>query len=429
MSLDMTLLRLCTERDRFQRLVPNVPGDGLDESTVTVLSSLRAYYNEFPETKSLPIDIFKGWANEFKFKQLADDKRSLVNLFIDRMAEPVPKEAEQGMVERLLSLELATSTLTRIAKWNEGGEFDLADSIASTVDDIATRMNRKARLPLVHESPEELMKMDEDQSGITFRLKCLRSSFRPMRGGDFGIYGMRPDAGKTTFLSSESSHWLPQLDTVWPGENRTGVWLNNEGPGRRIKQRWYQSVLGCTIPEMVEYAKDGSLSRRITENLGGMGLDRMLFFDIHDFTSGEVEAIIKQVRPGFIIFDMIDNIRFNGALANGGQRTDQILEAMYQQARNWCVKYDCIGWATSQVSADGDGQQYPTQTMLKDSKTGKQGACDFIVMGGKLNDPGMDGFRYIGAPKNKLHRPGGKKDPRCEVLFDAERARFNDPED
>lgn len=429
MSLDMTLLRLCTVRERFNRLVPDVPSDGLDESTVTVLHALRAYYKEFPDTHQLPLDIFKAWANEFKMKQLPDDKKSLVNLFIDRMKEPVPKEAEQGMVERLLNLQLATSALTTIIKWNDGGEFDLLDSITMLGEDTALRMERKARLPLVQESPEDLMKMDEDQTGITFRLSSLRNSFRPMRGGDFGIYAMRPDAGKTTFLSSESSHWIKQLDDVFPGQGRTGVWLNNEGPGRRIKQRWYQSALGCTIPEMVEMAKAGTLSKNIQDKLDGMGLDRMLFYDIHDFTSGEVEAIIKQTSPGFIIFDMIDNIRFNGALTNGGQRTDQILEAMYQQCRNWCVKYDCIGWAASQVSHDGDGLQYPAQSMLKDSKTGKQGACDFIVMGGKLNDPAMESFRYIGAPKNKLHRPGGKKDPRAEVIFNAERARFNDPEE
>lgn len=427
MSLDITLLRLCTERDRFHRLVPNVPGDGLDESTTTVLAALRGYYNEFPDTKVLPLDIFKEWANEFKFKKLPDDKKSLANVFISRMAEPVPKEAEQGMIERLLSLEYATTTLSNIIKWNDGGEFDLLDSITMLGEDIAVRMDRKARMPLVQETPEELMKMDEDQTGITFRLSCLKNSFRPMRGGDFGIYAMRPDAGKTTFLSSESSHWLPQLDNVWPGENRTGVWLNNEGPGRRIKQRWYQSVLGATIPEMVEFAKDGSLSKRIQAGIEGMGLDRMLFFDIHDFSSGEVESILKQTNPGFVIFDMIDNIRFNGELANGGQRTDQILEAMYAKARNWCVKYDFIGWATSQLSADAEGLQYPTQSMLKDSKTGKQGACDFIATGGKLTDPAMEQFRYIGAPKNKLHRPGAKKDPRAEVMFDAERARFHDP--
>jgi hypothetical protein len=423
MSLDLTLLRLCSDKGKFDRLVPNAPREGLDELTVIMLDALRAYYKEFPETKALPFDVFDGWALEFKWKTLPDDKKSLLKLHLKAMRQPVPAEAEQGMIEKLLELELATTAVSKIVQWNGGAEFSLRDELSTLTEGVTDRMDRKARLPLVTESPEELMKMDEHNIGIHFRLPCLARNLRAMRGGDFGIYAMRPDAGKTTFLTSESSHWITQLDSVWPGQNRTGIWLNNEGPGKRIKQRWYQSLLNATIPEMVEWAKDGSLRKRIEEATGG-DINRMQFYDIHGFNSGEVEAIIKQTNPGFIIFDMIDNITFTGGMTNGGQRTDQMLEAMYQAARNWCVKYDTVGVATSQISAEGEGVQYPPQSALKDSKTGKQGACDFIIMGGKLNDPAMERFRYVGTPKNKLNRAGGKRDVRQEVMFDAERARF-----
>lgn len=428
MSLDNTLLRLCTDKGKFDRLVPNAPREGLDELTVVMLDTLRAYYKEFPDTKALPHDVFAGWAEEFRWKAMADDKKSLLKLHLRAMHEPVPPEAEQGMIERLLQLELATTTITKVMQWNEGGEFNLHEALTAAGEDIALRMDRKARMPLVSETPEELMEMDKNDTGIHFRLPCLNASMRPMRGGDFGIFAMRPDAGKTTWGTSESSHWITQLDTVWPGERRTGVWFNNEGPGKRIKQRWYQSLLNATIPEMVEWAKDGSLTKRIADAMGG-DINRMQFYDIHGFSSGEVESIIKQIRPGFAIFDMIDNIQFNGGLSNGGQRTDQMLEAMYGGARNWCVKYDMVGIAASQISFEGEGIQFPPQSALKDSKTGKQGACDFIIMGGKLNDPAMEKFRYIGTPKNKLHRAGGKRDPRAEVMFDAERARFYQPQE
>lgn len=428
MSLDLTLLRLCSDKGKFDRLVPNAPREGLDELTVIMLDALRAYYGEFPDTKALPFEVFDGWALEFKWKTLPDDKKSLLKLHLKSMRQPVPAEAEQGMIEKLLELELATSAVSRIVQWNGGAEFSLRDELSALAEGITDRMNRKARLPLVRETPEELMVMDEKDIGIHFRLPCLSKNMRAMRGGDFGIYAMRPDAGKTTFLTSESSHWITQLDNVWPGEKRTGIWLNNEGPGKRIKQRWYQSLLNATIPEMVGWAQDGSLRKRIEEAMGG-DINRMQFYDIHGFNSGEVEAIIKQTNPGFAIFDMIDNIQFSGVLGNGGTRTDQMLEAMYGGARNWCVKYDLVGIASSQISAsDGDGIQYPSQAALKDSKTGKQGACDFIIMGGKLHDPAMDRFRYMGTPKNKLHRAGGKRDVRSEVMFDAERARFYEEE-
>ncbi|QGH45046.1 DNA helicase [Bacteriophage Titan-X] len=423
MSLDVTLLRLCTTRGKFDRLVPNAPREGLDELTVLVLDALRAYYKEFPDTKELPFDVFDGWAMEFKWKTQPDDKKSLLKVLLKQMREPVPAEAEQGMIEKLLELELATTAVSKIVQWNGGAEFSLRDELFGLAETITDRMDRKARLPLVQETPEELMEMDEHDVGIHFRLPTLAKNLRALRGGDFGIYAMRPDAGKTTFLTSESSHWITQLDSVWPEQKRTGIWLNNEGPGKRIKQRWYQSLLGATIPEMVEWAKDGSIRKRIEDAMGG-DIHRMQFYDIHGFNSGEVEAIIKQTNPGFIIFDMIDNITFTGGMTNGGQRTDQMLEAMYQAARNWCVKYDAVGVATSQISAEGEGIQYPPQSALKDSKTGKQGACDFIIMGGKLNDPAMERFRYIGTPKNKLHRAGGKRDVREEVMMDAERARF-----
>jgi replicative DNA helicase len=99
---------------------------------------------------------------------------------------------------------------------------------------------------------------------------------------------------------------------------------------------------------------------------------------------------------------------------------------MYQWARELCVKYDCIGIATSQISNEGDGLQFPTLPMLKDSKTGKQGANDFQLMIGASNDPGLGRVRYIGLPKNKLRREGGPSDPRATVKYEPELARYSD---
>jgi replicative DNA helicase len=65
--------------------------------------------------------------------------------------------------------------------------------------------------------------------------------------------------------------------------------------------------------------------------------------------------------------------------------------------------------------------------MLKDSKTGKQGTCDFQLMIGASNELGMDKSRFVGLPKNKLHVEGFPKDPRCEVIFDGLRARYKTP--
>jgi replicative DNA helicase len=146
--------------------------------------------------------------------------------------------------------------------------------------------------------------------------------------------------------------------------------------------------------------------------------------DIHDFYSYEVEDIMRRCPPGLVVFDMVDNIKFSGNASNGGQRTDQVLEAMYQWSRLMAVKYDTPVIANSQISADGDGLTFPTLSMLKDSKTGKQGAADAIITLGSSNDPFYEKTRWIGLTKNKLARTGQPKSPQAEVLFDGDRGRL-----
>ena len=168
------------------------------------------------------------------------------------------------------------------------------------------------------------------------------------------------------------------------------------------------------------------MQQRYAEAMGGRP-DLIRVFDIHDWWNWEVEDLISTLKPALLVFDMIDNIKFGGGVANNGQRTDQLLEEMYKWGRNLSVKLDVPALATSQISADGDGLSYPTLAMLKDSKTGKQGAAEFIITVGALNEITMQGSRFIGMTKNKLHKEGGPRDPRCEVIFDGLRGRYNMP--
>lgn len=432
MSLELTLLRLSKDRQRFFRLVPSVPKEGLEESTMLVLRGLHKFYGEFPKVQALEMDAFIGWMRNVHYAHLPKERVEVLLIALTNMRKDVPPEMEAGMTERLLSVEFASEANGLVRRFVEGGEVDIVRDMQGLAEQFDVRMQRQTRMPLVEDSPEDLVLEDLDDSGLKFRLSCLSDNMRGLRGGDFGILGMRPDAGKTTLLCSESTYWLPQLDALWPGQERCGVWLNNEGPGARIKKRWYQSLLGKTSIEIAALVERGRAEGKplFTEALlakMGMPLGRMKFFDIHDMDSSEVERIIKMTRPGFVIFDMLDNVHFKGLTSNGGERTDQILEAQYQAARNWCVKYDCIGVATSQLSVDAEGQRAPGQHMLKDSKTGKQGACDFIITGGKDNDPSLARSRWINTPKNKLVRPGKRPVQQAEVIFDGDTAQVLNP--
>jgi len=147
--------------------------------------------------------------------------------------------------------------------------------------------------------------------------------------------------------------------------------------------------------------------------------------DVHSLHVGQVESIIEQNNAEIVIYDMIDNLYGFGTEA----RTDLMLEKMYQWGRSIGVSMGHAGLATSQISNDGDGEMFPSLGMLKDSKTGKQGACDFQLMIGSSNSPELAGSRWMGLPKNKLRREGRPSDPRAEVFFNPEIARYQNVSD
>lgn len=432
MSLDLTLLRILKYRDRCTRLHRSVPKQVLDPITQTVLGDIVGYFEKFPEAAKLEASSFFTW---FKLRHptLTPEQMGTYEHLLKQVQEDVPHEVEAGIMERLVAAATAYDVADLLQRWNRGDEVDLYAALRVAVEQFEFDTKRKVAVPWVTTTIAELLKEEENDTGLHWRLACLNMSMRPLRGGDLGVIAGRPDKGKTSFLASELTFMAAQVAQMYNNECCI-IWLNNEGPGKRIIQRLYQAALDLTIPEMVALHNTPStkgfahlLDEMYAAAMGGR-LDMIRVMDIHGMKSHEVEDILRKVPFGLAVWDMIDNVQFDGATSNGGERTDQLLEAMYQWVRILSVKYDRPMLATSQISNDGDGLQFPTLGMLKDSKTGKQGAAEFILPIGATNDPNMAGSRFISLTKNKLHRHGGPKDPRCEVLFDGERSRYRMPE-
>ena len=139
-------------------------------------------------------------------------------------------------------------------------------------------------------------------------------------------------------------------------------------------------------------------------------------------TAGQVERILKSSSPGIAVGDMLDHIKYAG----GDTRTDLMLEEKYKWWRDCCVRYEFAGFASSQISADGEGMRFPPLDALKDSKTGKQGACDFQLMIGTSS--ATPSYRYLSLPKNKLRREGSSSTCQEQVKFNPEIARYEDLE-
>ncbi|MCY1708377.1 AAA family ATPase [Pannonibacter sp. SL95] len=412
--IDKVLLRIMRRRSDYFKLKDIIPKTPLDEITKAILDDFGKYYELHPNHIEIDMQEFIPRFRQWHPKMKDETYLSFVSV-LRACSEQPDEEQYRNIVRDLSSIDLMTQLANLAEAFEDGDVEDAYEVVTLTLDKYRKRLGLRAT-NYIDTPIGDLLQDEVDDAGVSWRLECLNASMRGLRPGDFGIVAGRPDKGKTSFLASEITHMAPQLP-----EDRNIIWLNNEGLGKRIIPRLYQAALNLRVSELTELHQQGKLVGAYRDAIGGR-LDKVRIFDIHGCNVGQVEAILEENNPGIVVYDMIDNIRGFGDAA----RTDLALEQMYQWGRERSVKYDCIGIATSQISNEGDGEMFPTLGMLKDSKTGKQGACDFQIMIGASNDPNLMGMRYIGIPKNKLRRPDGKSDPRAEVIFDGVRSRYTD---
>lgn len=414
--LDVVLLQIMKYRKEFQRLMRTVPVASIDPKTKALLDDFGKYFEKFDHDR---IDLavftprFRQW-----HPSLTEEQFNSYKGILRQVDQDVDDNTREGILRDLYELALGTNIANLVSKYDAGDlVMPLSDYISAELDAFKLNVGMKE---VKWDDTDILALLQEDinQDGIKWRLDVLNEHMRPMVPGDFGIVAGRPDKGKTSFMSSEVTFMAAQL-----ADDKNVLWLNNEGPSGRIRKRLYQSALGKSIRELVEMAEDPEALKQAYIDAVGRA-DKIRVVNIHGAHVGQVEAIIENSNPGIIIYDMIDNIKGFG----GEARTDLQLEEMYKWARERCVKYECIGIAASQISNEGDGLQFPTLGMLKDSKTGKQGACDFQLMIGASNDASLMYSRYMGLPKNKLRREDMPGDPRAEVMFKPNIARFEDLE-
>lgn len=428
MQLEITLLRMLSDRETWSKLRGAVPRSGLDDRTKQIVGRISEYFNAFPDVQRVEAEPFLTWYfGTVKTNADADTKAAWRNI-LERMQEPVDPALADGMFDKLLVLGSAGLAGDVLARYVEGEDVDPIGELTRILDRYKHNRRMRVETPVVDSNVLDLIDNAENFVGIKWRLQLMNEHIRPMAGGDFIGLAARPDRGKTSFVTDQTSCMAPQLAEVF-GPGHPLLWFCNEGSARKIWLRYYSSIMNMSITELSAYRRDVCKSNDIKfldtiyEKIGGK--ENIVILDAHKMTNTEVEDIVAQYTPGIVVYDMIDNLHFGGMTMHGGTRTDQVLESMYQWARELSVATNHIGLATSQISGEGEGLPFPPMSMLKDSKTGKQGTFDTLIMLGSSNSNGMENMRYIGTPKNKLRVDGSPSNMQIECVFDGSRGRFN----
>lgn len=419
MLLNEILLKTMKTRSKYYKYAPVIQSPALQQVSLIphkTLSAFGRWFAEHPDATEIDTESFGAWA---KLSNQTSDPLQDMDITSDlkKSQGDLPEDVETNLMNHLVTQARSIEIKSLLSDYEGGKIPDLFSQLRVQVEQMDKELNRKTKIKPCSVSIEEILDKEDSEEGLRWRTASLNKSIKPLNGGDFIIVAARPDHGKTSFIASEFTFMANQL----PAE-RPVLWLNNEGKAEKIVDRLWHAGLNCTTDELSYLRSKGELHTRYANEVGGP--NKIKVYDVHDLMSHDIEDLIKENDPGIVIFDMIDNVKFSGTNHLGGTRTDQILETMYQWGRDLAVRYDTVVVATSQTSADGAGVPFPDEKMLKDSKTGKQGAADVILFIG-AEDKNSD-IRYLSTPKNK--RPRDKsQNPMATVIFDRQRSRFYDP--
>ena len=258
---------------------------------------------------------------------------------------------------------------------------------------------------------EELIQHAYAEQGYRWRLDCLNKSLGSLRAGDFGFIFARPETGKTTFLTSEVTHFLSTSD-------KPIIWFNNEEQGGKVGLRLLQAYFGVHLDVLL------AAPRRFRDEYLAQVGNRLHLFDGAIIDRRDVETIVKKLQPGLVIYDQITKIK--GFKAD---RQDLMLGDICQWARE-LAKGSHAAIGVSQADGTAEGVRYLTMEHVANAKTAMQAEADFILGIGKTHEQDAEYVRYLNISKNKLF---GDKDSiadlrhgRFEVIIEPTIARYKD---
>lgn len=417
MSLQTTILHLLRDRGKLNLLGPTIPkGDGMVE-TQAIMAWYRAYLKSNPSAEEVSLQAIREMIALQADKD--PDGTALMLALIKQLEDNPPTEGELSAVSDVLySRRLAAQAQGLIEKWDQGEEIDLAFELQA-VAQHAMKLAGMASATDYERTPiEELLEEADQDVGLKFRRwPALRHSIQGVLGGISIAIAARPDRGKTSLVAAILTDWAGQAFKLF-GPDRPILWLNNEGKGRRLIPRLYQSALGMTMDDLQKLSKAGKLKEAYEKALGTPS-DFIRIKDMHGASMGQIERVIDAVKPSVVVADMLSN--FHTGVP--GQAAHAETERVWELWREILARHNCVGIGTIQISQEGANMLYPPQSALKESKTGVQGAVDLILMMGNFDQESPE-LRGLSTPKNKLQRPRSPGYVKCQLVFDPTKCEF-----
>jgi replicative DNA helicase len=409
-----TMLQLMKHKENYLKLKGVVKKQLLDADIRRALTVLENYWSNYPDHETVLPDLFLTEL-QIHNPDLDEAKLTIFKGMAEIMQHEPDESTAKGLMRSMRTLDFAAKVEAAHEGYQQGHDVDLYETIRDLLAQFEADVSRDDHIDYCRDSIADIIEEAQTGFNLPWFLDCLRGSLPDIRTGDQLIFAARPGRGKTSFCAREAVHVAPLTP-----DDRPILWFNNESKAAKIKGTIYRAALGKSFQEIVTAGADWA-----TDAYGKCigGHDRIRIFDIHGRDYKFLESLIQKHNPVLVFFDMLDNVKGFGDAA----RLDLRLEQLYQWSREMAVIHDFVSIATSQISVEGEGVAWCDQSMLKDSKTAKQGAADAIITMGAVNQSKLIDSRYLYVPKEKSETlPGYRQDCATEVKFDGKRCQFKE---
>lgn len=336
--------------------------------------------------------------SEFKLVVLQQDinlKETIESIEKEEVGIDVAENVVMSYIEMKWAHELALKAILV----SEGSES--VETLRQTYDSLNDLQGKDDSKYLLTNDFEQLYNEVDRKGGIQWRLPWLNEHLGGLHKGDFGFVFARTNVGKSTFVASEISYMLKQIDTPT-------CFFFNEEAGARMKWRIFQAYFGATEQRLKDNIK--KCQEKFLEETKGL----FHFFDMPVIHKREVEAICKDIKPGLIVIDNIDKIE-----GFKGDREDLRLGKIYTWAREQAKQYAPV-IAVCQAGASAENKKWLTHNDINLAHTAKGSEADFILGIGATFDVGYEYVRYLHFVKNKFKHGVHKH----ECLIDPDVARY-----
>lgn len=417
--MDKNLIAVLADHSRYKALLSGVNMDNVGTATKWMLQSFGTFFKDNPKAKTVDYSVLRTMA---LLKVNGDEQAPVLKLIDTASKIKVSKDIINSVQSVLVEQALCANASKLILRYEAGDEVELAEGLYREAQRVKQFKGLDAESLFEDPDIHEILAEQAKDVGLKFPQIALAE----------GIKGLVPpcnigvaaavDSGKTSLMANWMTAFAPQVAKDHPG--RPILWLSNEGVAREIWPRVYSAALNMTGPEMAKLtAKE--LYSKYEKAVGG---DRKIIriLDVHGWTMAQAAALIEEMNPYLVVFDMIANFRLPGV-----EKRHEKMEQLTQEARELEAIHDFIGFHTLQLSADGlgsdgKGMAYPPLSAIKDSKIGAQGAFDIVIMMGKVDAEGYELNRYLSTPKNKRKMVGRPGNVKAELFFNPDTATFTD---